>query len=146
MEHYRKTSHSVYDVKYHIVWVTKYRKPVLVGEVAIRSRDLIRQCCNSLDVHILKGHVGKDHIHLFVSVPPTLSLSKLLQSIKGRSSRRMLEEFKTLKKQFWGRHLWARGYFVASSGNVTDEVIAKYIEDQDLEERTKDDGFRLEGE
>ena len=146
MEHYRKTSHSVYDVKYHIVWVTKYRKPVLVGEVATRSRDLIRQCCSSLDVHILKGHVGKDHVHLFVSVPPTLSLSKLLQSIKGRSSRRMLDEFRTLKRQFWGRHLWARGYFVASSGNVTDEVIAQYIADQDLEERTKDDGFRLEGE
>ena len=146
MEHYRKTSHSVYDVKYHIVWVTKYRKPVLVGEVATRSRDLIRQCCSSLDVHILKGHVGKDHVHLFVSVPPTLSLSKLLQSIKGRSSRRMLDEFRTLKRQFWGRHLWARGYFVASSGNVTDEVIAQYIADQDLEERTKDDGFRVDGE
>ena len=61
----------------------------------------------------------------------------------GRSSRRMLEEFRTLKKQFWGRHLWARGYFVTSSGNVTDEVIAQCIEDQDLEERTKDDGFRF---
>ena len=146
MEHYRKTSHSVYDVKYHIVWVTKYRKPVLLGEIAIRCRDLIRQCCSSLDVHILKGHVGKDHVHLLVSVPPTLSLSKLLQSIKGRSSRRMLDEFRTLKRQFWGRHLWARGYFVASSGNVTDEVIAQYIADQDLEERTKDDGFRVDGE
>ena len=146
MEHYRKTSHSVYDVKYHIVWVTKYRKPVLSCEVSIRCRDLIRQCCISLDVHILKGHVSKDHVHLLVSVPPTLSLSKLLQSIKGRSSRRMLEEFRTLKKQFWGRHLWARGYFVASSGNVTDEVIAQYIADQDLEERTKDDGFRVDGE
>ena len=146
MKHYRKTSHSVYDVKYHILWVTKYRKPVLVGEIATRCRDLIRQCCSSLDVHILKGHVGKDHVHLFVSVPPTLSLSKLLQSIKGRSSRRMLDEFRTLKRQFWGRHLWARGYFVASSGNVTDEVIAQYIADQDLEERTKDDGFRVDGE
>lgn len=58
----------------------------------------------------------------------------------------MLEEFRTLKKQFWGRHLWARGYFVVTSGNVTDEVIAQYIADQDLEERTKDDGFRVDGE
>ena len=97
-------------------------------------------------MHILKGHVGKDHVQLFVSVPPPLSLSKLLQSIKGRSSGRMLDEFRTLKRQFWGRHLWARGYFVASSGNVTDEVIAQYIADQDLEERTKDDGFRVDGE
>ena len=146
MEHYRKTSHSVYDLKYHIVWVTKYRKPVLSGEIATRTRDLIRQCCSSFDVHILKGHVSKDHVHLFVSVPPTLSLSKLLQSIKGRTSRKLLLDFRTLKKQFWGRHLWARGYFAASSGNVTDEVISQYIAGQDLEERARDDGFRVDGE
>ena len=146
MEHYRKTSHSVYDLKYHIVWITKYRKPVLTGEIAHRCRDLIRQCCSSLDVHILKGHVNKDHVHLFVSAPPSLSLSKLLQSIKGRTSRRMLEDFRTLKKQFWGRHLWARGYFAASSGTVTDEVIAEYIANQELAERTKDDGFGVDGE
>ena len=146
MEHYRKTSHSVYDLKYHLVWITKYRKPVLTGEVALRCRELIRQCCSSLDVEILKGHVSKDHIHLFVSVPPQVSLSKLMQSVKGRSSRRMLDEFRTLKRQFWGRHLWARGYFAASSGNVTDEVIAEYIANQDMEARSEDDGFRLDGE
>ena len=69
-----------------------------------------------------------------------------MQSVKGRSSRRMLDEFRTLKRQFWGRHLWARGYFAASSGNVTDEVIAEYIANQDMEARSEDDGFRLDGE
>ena len=72
MEHYRKGSHSVYDLKVHLVWITKYRKPVLFGDVAVRVRDLIREICKVLDVEILKGHVSKDHVHLFVSMPPQL--------------------------------------------------------------------------
>src|SRR5450759_1524745 len=130
---YRKTSHAVYDLKYHLVWITKYRKPVLRGEIAIRLRELIRQTCQSLDVYIEKGHIATDHIHLLVSVPPYVSVSDLLQNLKGRSSRRMLQEFNELNRQFWGRHLWARGYFAASSGNVTDEIIKQYIESQGQE-------------
>ena len=125
---YRKTSHAIYDLKYHIVWITKYRKGVLGGEIGLRARELIRQTCATLDVKIEKGHIAVDHIHLLVSVPPSLSESNLVQRLKGRSSRRMLEEFGELRRQFWGQHLWARGYFVASTGNVTDEVIKQYIE------------------
>ena len=125
---YRKTAHSVYDLKYHVVWITKYRKPVLHGQVAIRLRELIRQTCASLDVYIITGHVSVDHSHLLVSVPPNLAVSDLVQRLKGRSSRRLLEEFGELSRQYWGRHLWARGYFAVSTGNVTDEVIKQYIE------------------
>jgi putative transposase len=127
---YRKTAHSVYDIKYHIVWITKYRKPILHGGIGIRVRELIRQTCASLEVYIEKGHIAKDHVHLLVSVPPDLAVSELVQRMKGRSSRLMLQEFGELKRAYWGRHLWARGYFVASTGNVTDEVIAEYIEKQ----------------
>jgi putative transposase len=140
MEMYRKSSHTVYDVKYHIVWITKYRKPVLVGLVAERCRELIRQVCRELEVEIIKGHVSKDHIHLFVSVAPNISVSKLLQMLKGRSSRKLLQEDRNLQKQYWGQHLWARGYFVASSGNIMDEIIKEYIENQDIE---KDNDFRI---
>jgi len=112
------------------VWITKYRKPILRGEIGKRVRELIRQTCASLDVYILKGHVSKDHVHLLVSVPPNLSVSELVKRLKGRSSRKMLEEFGELRKVYWGRHLWARGYFAASTGNVTDEIIAEYIEKQ----------------
>ncbi len=125
MENYRKSAHATYDIKYHIVWITKYRKPVIVGEIAERTRDLIRQICQLKEVQILAGHVGKDHIHLFVSAPPHLSASKLIQYLKGTSSRKLMKEYKELNKQFWGQYLWAKGYFVASSGNVTDEVIAR---------------------
>ena len=133
MEHYRKSSHTVYDLKYHLVWVTKYRKPVLRGEIAERVRDLIREICKANDVEILKGHISTDHVHIFVSVPPDLSVSQLAQSMKGKTSRKTLMEYKSLSRAFWGRHMWARGYFAASSGNVTDEVIMKYIEQQGLE-------------
>lgn len=143
MENYRKSAHATYDIKYHIVWITKYRKPVIVGKIAERTRDLIRQIGQTNEVEILAGHVGKDHIHLLVSAPPHLSASKLIQYLKGRSSRKLLMEYKELNKQFWGQHLWARGYFVASSGNVTDEVIAEYIKNQDLEERRKSDNFEI---
>ena len=127
---YRKTAHSVYDLKYHVVWITKYRKPILRGEIGKRVRELVRQTCASLDVYIVKGHVSKDHVHLLVSVPPSVSVSELVKRLKGRSSRKMLEEFGELRKVYWGRHLWARGYFAASTGNVTDEIIAEYIEKQ----------------
>jgi len=125
---YRKTAHSVYDLKYHIVWTTKYRKAVLRGEVALRVRELIRQTCATLEVYILSGHVSNDHIHLLVSVPPHIAVSDLVQRLKGRSSRRLQEEFGELKRQYWGRHMWARGYFAVSTGNVTDEIIRQYIE------------------
>ncbi len=125
MEHYRKSSHTVYDIKYHIVWITKYRKPVLRADIAQRVRELIREICRVNDVEIIKGHISRDHVHIFVSMPPHISVSHLVQSIKGKTSRKMMTEFKSLSRTFWGRHMWARGYFVASSGNVTDEVISR---------------------
>ena len=96
----------------------------------MRVRELIQQTCVSLDVYIEKGHIARDHVHLLVSVPPDIAVSELVQRLKGRSSRLMLQEFGELRKAFWGRHLWARGYFVASTGNVTDAIIAEYIEKQ----------------
>ena len=145
MENYRKSSHTVYDLKYHVVWITKYRKPILRGEIAERVRELIQEVCKSKDIEIVKGHISKDHVHIFVSVPPHISVSQMVQFLKGKTSRKMLAEYKSLSRVFWGRHMWARGYFVASSGNVTDEVIIKYIEEQGKElpngEFTVNDGL-----
>ena len=131
MENYRTSSHSRYDIKYHFVWVTKYRKGILTGEVGLRTRDLVREVCRTNDIEILQGAVSRDHVHVLLSCPPNLSPSKIMQYIKGKSSRKLMAEFKHLQKRYWGRHLWARGYFVASSGNVTDEAIMEYIRQQD---------------
>jgi len=129
---------------FHLVWITKYRKGVLTVEITKRTRKLIREICRTWDVEIIRGHVGKDHVHIFVSVPPHISVIKLVQSIKGKSSRKMMSEFRNLSRQFWGRHICGRGYFVASSGNVTDEVIMQYIELQGKEPESGE--FRIDGE
>ena len=131
MEKYRTSSHSCYDLKYHFVWVTKYRRKVLTGKVGIRVRDLVREVCRTHDIEILEGAVSQDHVHLLLSCPPTMSPSKIMQYVKGKSSRKLMVEFHHFQKQYWGRHFWAWGYFVASSGNMTDEVIAEYIRGQD---------------
>lgn len=144
MSTYRKGSHSLFDLKLHVVWITKYRKPVLSGEAGQRLRDIIRRICEELEVEILAGNVRLDHVHLLVSIPPKLSVSKLMQRLKGVSARRLLQSNKKLQKEFWGKHLWARGYFAVSSGNVTDDVIAEYIKNQDeIERRAKNDNFTV---
>ena len=144
MENYRTSSHSRYDIKYHFVWVTKYRKRVLTGEVGKRLRDLVREVCRTHEIEILQGAVSPDHVHVLLSCPPNISPSKIMQYIKGKSSRKLMMEFKHIQKQYWGRHLWARGYFVASSGNVTDEVIMEYIRGQDgTEPSDGGDSFRV---
>ena len=87
MENYRKSAHSTYDIKYHLVWITKYRKPVITGQIALRTRELIRIVCQSNKVEILAGHVGSDHIHLLVSVPPYLSWCSISREIHQGSFR-----------------------------------------------------------
>ena len=130
MKHYRKTSHSIYDIKYHICWITKYRYQVLKGNIAIRTRDLIRQICSSMDIQIISGSMGSEHIHLFISVPPNIPVSKAIQKMKGITSRKIQQEFPEIRKRYWGQHFWARGYFAVSSGNVTDEMWMEYIRNQ----------------
>lgn len=143
MGEYRHGAHTVFQIHLHLVWITKYRKSILKGDVARRVRDLIREICRAEDVDILKGHVSKDHVHLLVSIAPKVTISRLVQRIKGKSSYKLLHEFSHLRKAYWGRHLWARGYFCCSSGNVTDDVIKSYIEQQIHD---TDDVFRIEGD
>ena len=133
MRRYRTNSHSKYDLKVHLIWVPKYRKRVLTGTVAERVRDALRRISMEHEVHIISGKVSSDHVHMFLSYRPQLALSKLVQYLKGGSSRIMLQEFPRLRKQFWGRHLWARGYMAISSGNITDDMVQKYIDEQEGE-------------
>lgn len=143
MQLYRKTSHTVFDLKYHLIWTTKYRKPVLSGRVGYRVRDLTREICATHNIQIIRGHVSKDHVHIFISVPPQLSISKVAQYIKGKTSRKLLQENAYLRKQFWGKHLWGRGYFAVSSGSITDEMIMEYIQSQDEDLDKRGDEFTI---
>ena len=130
MQYYKRGSHSTYDCRYHLVWITKYRYPVLVGDIAQRTRDIIRLICSQYQVEIIRGSLGKDHIHLYIQVPPRLAISRLVQYLKGKSSRKLQIEFASLKKRYWGKHLWAIGYFVRTAGNVTDQQVKEYIKNQ----------------
>lgn len=142
VENYRKGAHTVHDIKYHFVWITKYRYHVLKGDIAVRVRSIIREVCMSFDVKIVKGVVSKDHVHVMVSAPPNLSTSQLAQHMKGKSSFRIQQEFPELKKRYWGQHIWARGYFCSSVGVVDEEAIKQYIEGH--RNRENEEAFQVE--
>ena len=128
MTAYNFGAHCVYYHRFHIVWCTKYRYKVLQGDIRERARTIIKQTCAELGVEIVDGVLAKDHVHMFLSVPPKHSISDVMQRIKGRSSRRLQQEFPALKKRYWGRHFWARGYFCSTSGNITDELVLQYLQ------------------
>jgi len=139
---YRYGSHTVFNIEYHFVWVTKYRYHVLKGDIALRVRELVRQTCEAFEIQILSGVVSKDHVHIFVSAPPTMAPSEIMRRIKGRSASKLFSEFPAIKKRCWGRHFGARGYFCATSGQVSEEMIKKYLEHHF--EPNRKDNFKTE--
>ena len=144
MRRYKLGAHTKTDLKVHLIWIPKYRKRVLVGPVAIRARDILRQVAMEHELDIITGKVSADHVHMFIGYRPTQSISKMVQWLKGTSSRVLLQEFAHLRKQFWGRHFWARGYMAVSSGNITDEMIQAYIEEQEGEPMVDDSRFQID--
>jgi len=139
---YRNGSHTKYNIEYHFVWVTKYRYQVLVGDVGLRVRELVRQTCEHLEIEILRGVVSIDHVHLLLSAPPNISPSEIMKRIKGRSSTKLFQEYPMLKKRYWGQHFWARGYFCVTAGELTKEMIKEYLEHHF--ERKENDNFDVE--
>jgi len=127
-------------IQYHFVWVTKYRYQVLKGDMALRVRELVRQTCEAFEIQIISGVVSKDHIHILVSVPPQMAPIEIMRRIKGRSSSKLFAEFPNLKKRYWGRHFWARGYFCVTVGEITQEMITNYLEHHF--EPNSDDNFK----
>jgi putative transposase len=128
MSRNRHGSHTVSRLTAHLVWVTKYRYSVLKGEIQKRCRELIIQICDSEDVKILKGVVGKEHIHMLIEYPPSKSISELVKHLKGRTSRMLQQEYPELKRRYWGRHFWAIGYGAWSTGTVSESVVQEYLE------------------
>lgn len=110
--------------------------------MGLRVRELILEVCRARDYEIILGHIRPDHVHLLLSLPPRAAPSRVMQLVKGKTSHHLLQEFRHMRKEFWGRHVWARGYFAASTANVTDEVVAKYIELQDAAP-DDDEGFKV---
>jgi len=143
MKDYRYQGHTVTRLTVHLVWVTKYRFKVLRGDMQKRCRELLIQICDAEDVRILGGIVSKDHVHLHIEYPPSLSISNLIKRLKGRSFRLLQKEYSELRKRYWGRHLWAIGYGAWSTGNITEKLIQEYLKHPKTSANDKDN-FRLE--
>ena len=130
MEDCKRGSHTVWDCKYHLVWTTKYRYTVLGGDVGYRCRELLGEIARSKEMMVYAGAINREHVHMLIGIPPQIWVSRAVQFLKGKSSHKLLSEYSNLRRRYWGQHLWARGYWVATSGNATDEVWKEYIKSQ----------------
>ena len=129
MKYFKRLAHAVWECKYHIVWCPKYRFRVLKGAIGRSIRDIIKQLCEWRQVEILEGSIQLDHIHLVLSIPPKYSLSELVGFLKGKSGIKILDMHVELKKRYWGRHFWAKGYCVSTVG-LDEEQVRKYVKRQ----------------
>ena len=144
MKEQRQSGHTVSILLVHIVWVTKYRYPVLRGDIQRRCRELIIQICDAEDIRISSGVVSKDHVHMLIEYPPRISISDLVKRLKGRTSRMLQREFPLLKKRYWGKHFWAIGYGAWSVGDITDEIVKAYLEHHRKSPNSDDGNMILE--
>ncbi len=103
---YRTGSHTKYRIQYHFVWVTKYRYHMLVGDLAVRVRELVRRICEGLEIEIVLGVISKEHVHILVSAPPDISPAEIMRQVKGMTSLKIFEEYPHVKKRYWGSHFW----------------------------------------
>ena len=138
MSRFRKLSHSIWHCQYHIVWVPKYRYRILTGSVGHEVGNCIRAFSEQKQVEILEMSVELDHVHLLVMVPPKVSISDYVGTVKGRTAIRILNKYKKLKqKPYWGNHFWSRGYCVDTVG-LDSEMIRKYVKYQEDKERKEE--------
>jgi putative transposase len=125
----RRTSHTVYDTQYHLVWAPKYRRDVLRGDVQHRVKELFADIAIQYDIMIDEMEVSPDHVHIFCSFPPRYSIAQIVTRFKSLSARTIFREFPRIKRRLWGGELWEDGYFVRTVGDdVTAEIIRRYIQ------------------
>ena len=133
LKKYQRQSHAVYDCRYHVVFVTKYRFRIIDKEIEVALKWIIKETCDWKGIMILEGAVRSEHVYLYLQIPPKYAISDVMKWIKGKSAERFFEKFPRLTKQYWGQHLWARGYFVSTVG-ITDTIIREYIQKQRQQE------------
>lgn len=138
----KSLSHTKWKCQYHIVFIPKYRKKVLYGKLREDVREIIKVLCKYKDIEIISGAVCIDHVHLCVSIPPKMKISDFMGYLKGKSTLMIYDRHPELGNK-WDKAFWARGYYVATIGNVTEDAIKKYIEEQSEESRKEDNYSRL---
>jgi putative transposase len=126
VKYLQKLAHAVWDCKYHIIWCPKYRFRILKGDVAKSVGEIVQQLCEWKKLEILEHNVQLDHVHLVLSIPPKYSISEVVGFLKGKSAIKMFDRHIHLKKRYWGRHFWAKGYCVSTVG-LDEEKIRRYV-------------------
>ena len=127
---FRSTRHARYWCGYHFVWIPKYRRDLLVGEVAEYTREVLKEILLELGCEAIAVEVMPDHVHVFALCPPRHSPAYIVNYLKGKSARRVLQRFPELKAKATRGKLWSRSYFVVTVGGVTADIVKKYVEEQ----------------
>jgi putative transposase len=126
MSRFNKLAHAIWQCKYHIVWCPKYRFRILKGAVETSVKEIIKQLCEWKSLEIIEINIQEDHIHVILSIPPKFAVSEVGGFLKGTCAIKMFDKHLTLKKRYWGRHFWARGYCVSTVG-LNEEEMRKYV-------------------
>ena len=137
MDDYESLSHSVWDCKYHVVFIPKYRKKTLYGELRQRLGDVFRTLAKQKECQVVEGHLMPDHVHMLISIPPKYSVAQVIGYTKGKSAIHVARTFFDHKRNFVGQHFWARGYFVSTVGR-DEATIREYIRNQEVEDKRQD--------
>ena len=130
MNHTQSLSHSVWDCKYHVVWIPKYRRKVLYGRIRRYLGGVIRELARQRESQVLEGHLCSDHVHVYISIPPKYAVAQVVGYIKGKSAIHIARTFAGRVRNFTGENFWARGYFASTVGR-DEEVIRNYIRNQE---------------
>ena len=133
----KSLSHTRWKCQYHIVFIPKYRKKILYGRLKEDVKEILSTLCRYRGIEIINGAVCSDHVHLSVSIPPKMSISSFMGYLKGKSTLMIYDKYPNLQSK-WDKAFWARGYYVATIGNVTESAIKKYIEKQSEESKAEE--------
>ena len=126
MSDLRKLAHAVWQCKYHIIWCPKYRFKIMKGALRQSVDEILRQLCELKKLELLEMNVQEDHVHMVVSIPPKFSVSEIVGFLKGKCAIKVFDKHLELKKRYWGRHFWAKGYCVSTVG-LDEEKVRQYV-------------------
>jgi len=137
MEDIQSLSHTKWDCKYHVVWIPKYRRKVLYGQIRKHLGEVLRELARQKESQVIEGHLLPDHVHMLVSIPPKYAVSQVIGYIKGKSAIQIARVYVGRRENFRGQHFWARGYYVSTTGK-DEEAVRRYIKEQEESDKRYD--------
>ncbi len=129
-----KGSHSIYNLQFHYVACVKYRRKVFVGDIVVRLKEINNSVAKDFGITIIEQETDQDHVHILFSSKPTIQVSKFVNSLKSVSARMLFREFPEIKQKLWGGSFWSPSYFLATTGQVTLDVLKRYVENQNAKD------------